>query len=236
MVSRNDKENGKKLTRWTQVLPKEGVACLYGHRRKGKSGTAWWLIEDLHKKGKKIAAFMFPKKAAHLIPKWVKKVYTIADLKKLRGYVVVADEMALHAFARDHQSDSNKELYKLMAVSGQCHQLLILICQHTRQLDVGLAMEPDVMILKQPSLLHIRFARPELKPELQQAFDAFQGARGDKRGFAFVVNYHNGDTGFLRTKLPTFWSEKLSEAYALFEMETLTPKKSKPKKKAPTKA
>ena len=218
--------SGKELKTWEQALPPEGVICVYGHRRKGKTGTAWWLAERLQLK-RKVAAFLFPAKARKLLPKWVKHLSTIDELKKLRGYVVVADEMAIHAFARDHQSDTNKELYKLMAVAAQCHQLLFLIAQHTRQLDVGLAMEPDRLILKQPSLLHIRFARPELRPEIQQAWDKFHSFRGEKRSRAYVVDFHEGRTGFLHTKLPTFWSEELSEAYARYEMETLTQLKGK---------
>jgi len=218
------RKNGEgSLKTWAQALPKEGVVGVYGHRRKGKTATAWWLAERLHGR-RPVAAFMFPAKARRLLPRWVKHVTAIEQLKKLRGYLVVADEMAFRAHAREFQSDTNKELYKLMAVAGQCHQLLLLICQHTRQLDVGLAMEPDMLILKQPSLLHIRFARPELRPEIQQAWDAFQTAKGDKRSWAYVVDFHEGGTGFLRTRLPTFWSQALSEAYARYEMETLTEK------------
>jgi len=113
--------------------------------------------------------------------------------------------------------------------------LLFLITQHTRQLDVGLAMEPDVTVFKQPSLLHIRFARPELKPEVAEAWTRFQSARGDKRAWSFVVDFHEGKKGFLKNKLPTFWSQALSEAYSRYEMESLTKKPKKPKKKKPAK-
>lgn len=216
--------DGKPFKSWGQVIPDSAVVGFYGHRRKGKTATAWWLAEQLHKRGKPVAVFMFPPKAKKLLPKWVKHVTTIGQLKQLRGHLVVADELALRAHARDHQSDTNKELYKLMAVGGQCHQLLFLLCQHSRQLDIGLAMEPDLVIFKEPSLLHIRFARPELKPEIQQAWEAFHEIRGDKRKWAYVVDFHEGRTGFLRTKLPSFWSEELSEAYARYEMEQLTGK------------
>jgi len=218
-----------KIKTWAQVLPKEGVACIYGHRRKGKTATAWWLAEKLAKK-RPVAALMFPKKAKRLLPKEVRHINSIADLKKLKGYLVVADEMAIHANAREHQSDSNKELYKLMAVSAQCHQLLLLICQHTWQLDVGLAMEPDIVVFKQPSLLHIRFARPELKPEVEEAWKAFATARGDKRSWSYVVNFHDGRKGFLRNRLPSFWSQELSEAYALYELNLETQPKKKPRR------
>lgn len=213
------KENGH-LANWKQAIPNPGVVVWYGHRRKGKTAAAWSLAEKGHD-SQPVASFMFPRRARHLLPSWVKHTTTIQEVKKLRGYLVVADEMAIHAHCRDHQSEPNKEITKLLAVAAQAHQLLFLICQHSRQLDVGLVMEPDVIVFKQPSMLHIRFARPELRPEIQQAWDVFQGVTGDPRAWAYVVNFHDGRTGFLKNRLPSFWTEELSEAYALYEMESL---------------
>jgi hypothetical protein len=208
----------KIIRSWLQALPKEGVVGFYGHRRMGKTGTAWSLAEGEMEKGRPVAAYLFPKKARHLLPKSVKHASTAKEMAKLKGYLIVADELAIHANTREFNSDPNKELYKLMAIAAQCHQLLFLICQHTRQLDVGLVMEPDLIVFKKPSLLHIRFARPELRVDVQAAWDAFEKARGDKRAWSYVVDFHDGRTGFLKNKLPSFWSQELSKAYALYEL------------------
>lgn len=224
------KSKQKILRNWKQALPKVGVVGVYGHKRKGKTGMSWWFAETEHNEGRPVAAYLFPSKGRKLLPNWVKHAGNIQQVKKLRGYMIVADEMAIHANAREHQSDGNKEIYKLMAIAAQCDQLLILICQHTRQLDVGLVMDPDIIIFKKPTMLHIRFARPELRLEVQEAFDRFEKARGDERSWAFVVDYHNGHKGFLRTGLPSFWSEKLSKVYSLFEVEALTASSKKAQK------
>lgn len=219
---------------WKQALPKVGVVGLYGLRRYGKTGTAWWLAEKEHSLDRPVATYLFPTKGRKLLPGWVKHVTTISKLKKLRGYMVIVDELAIHANAREFQTDTNKELYKLMAIAAQAHQLLILITQHNRQLDIGLAMESDLVIFKQPSILHIRFSRPELKPEVQEAWDRFEQVNGPikKKGRAFVVDYHHGKKGFLGTQLPTFWSEELSEVFSIYEIDNLTAeKKEKTKKK-----
>jgi hypothetical protein len=216
---KKEKTKDKSIIRsWLEALPKEGVVGFYGHRRKGKTATAWKLAEGSLNKGRHVAAYLFPKKARHLLPKGIKFVDSVKEVAKLKGYLIVADEMAIHANARDFNTDANKEMYKLMAIADQCHQLLFLICQHTRQLDVGLVMEPDLIVFKQPSLLHIRFARPELRVDVQAAWDAFAEAKGNKKAWSYVVDFHDGRTGFLRNKLPTFWSEELSEAYALYEL------------------
>lgn len=221
MVIRKDEKD--EIKNWKQALPNVGVVGVYGLKRKGKSGTAWWLAEKQHEGGRLVASYLFPKKGRKLIPKWVKHVYTIDQLKKLRGYMVIVDELAIHANAREFMSDANREIYKLMAIAAQSQQLIILITQHTKQIDIGLAMESDIVIFKQPSILHIRFARPELKPEVQEAWERFEQVKGDikKKGKAFVMDYHHGRKGFLSTNLPTFWSEELSEAFSIYEIDNL---------------
>lgn len=233
MVNRKAEIVKDEIKNWKQAIPRVGVVGLYGLRRKGKSGTAWWLAEKQHEHGRPIASYLFPKKGRKLVPDWVKHVYTIEQLKKLRGYMVIVDELAIHANAREFQSDANKEIYKLMAIAAQSQQLLVLITQHTRQLDVGLAMEADIVIFKQPSILHIRFSRPELKPEVQEAWERFELVKGEikKKGKAFVMDYHHGRKGFLSTQLPTFWTEDLSEVFSLYEIENLTAEDSKKSRK-----
>lgn len=211
---------------WPEALPSggdEGVVAVYGHRRNGKTGTVYFEVEALHEKDptRTFAAFGFPKarRARKLLPKWMKFVDTLKQLAKLPPRtVVVADELALQAHARDHQQQGNKDWAKLIAVCGQCHHLLFLICQHTRQPDVSLAMDPDIIIMKMPSHLHIRFARPELRQEVQEAWDAFQVCRGDHRSWNFIVDYHNLRKGWLKSGLPSFWSEELSEAYGRWQL------------------
>jgi hypothetical protein len=170
-----------------------------------------------------------------LLPKWVIFVDTIRDLAKKRGCFVVADEMALRAHARDHESRDNKDWAKLMAVARQRHHFLMFICQHSRQPDLALVMDPGIIIMKRPSHLHVRFARPELRPEIERAWLKFRDFRGNKKGKAYVVDYHDLREGFLDTKLPTFWSEELSEVFGEYELAQLLKDSASPaedKKKA----
>ncbi|MEE9325105.1 MAG: hypothetical protein V3U90_06110 [Dehalococcoidia bacterium] len=210
------RKQDKEFPSWLRAIPRDGVIQYYGFRRKGKTRCAWGLAEWMHRKSDRpVVAYKFPKKLRHLLPSWVKFADSTEALERLRGYIIVADEMAREVIARDHQSETNKEWIKLLAIVGQYGHLLISISQHSRQIDVGLVMDPDLVIFKQPSLLHIRFARPELRPEIQEAFDRFAGCKGDPRRWAFIVDFHRGRKGFLRSYTPSFWSEELSTAYAL---------------------
>ena len=201
------------------VLPKSGVLIYLGHRGKGKSALAWWLAEQAHKVKRRVIAYDFTPAARAALPKWVKHCKTLAELSKAPSSVVVVDEAALKANARRSQSANNVEWTRLVAIARHKDHLLMFIGQHGRQIDVSLVTDADMVLMKEPSLLHLRFARPELKPELDQAWEMFQKAKGDKRKKTFVVSYHTGATGFLSNGLPTFWSERLSKAFAAVELE-----------------
>lgn len=204
---------------WRQALPQEGVVVWAGHRRTGKTRSAWGMAETLHGAGRPVLAYRFPKRLRRILPRWVRHAESLEALKRLRGYVIVADEMAHQAHAREHSTTENREWAKMLATVAQSHHLLLAIYQHSRQMDPALAMDGDLMIFKQPSMLHIRFARPELRPEIQEAVDRFQAVKRDPREWAFVVDWHRGKKGFVRCPSPSFWSEELSTAYALALVE-----------------
>ena len=203
---------------WRAALPKEGVVVATGHRRKGKSRDVWGMVEALHdSKGIPVVCYRFPKRLRRLLPDWVKHAGTLRDLQVPVPHIVVADEMARQAHARDHATTENREWTALMAIVAQYHHLMFCIYQHSRQMDVELAMDGDLMMFKPPSELHVRFGRPELRPEIQEAIDLFRAVkRGDPRGWVYFVDWHDGKRGFVRGPRPaSFWTEELSTAYAL---------------------
>ena len=213
----NHQPKPKRIASWS-CLPKTGVVLVFGHRGEGKSALAWWLADEAHKQGRQVAAFALSDQAKTALPKWVRHVETHQEVAKLKPCLVVADEAAFKVHARRAQSEANVEWTRLVAISRHKGHLLLFVGQHARQLDVGLVADADLVVMKRPSLLHLRFARPELRPELEMAYERFAKARGDKRAWSFVVDYHTGRVGFLRNGLPRFWSDKLSKAFAVVEL------------------
>jgi hypothetical protein len=71
--------------------------------------------------------------------------------------------------------------------------------------------------MKRPSQLHLRFARPELRPELEEAWGRFRKIRNPQR-WSYVVDYLNGRKGWLTNGLPSFWSDELSRAFASVDL------------------
>lgn len=230
---------------WDQALPEVGIVGAFGFRRTGKTATLWQIVERQANQGRQ-AVGLYPEYLIHkylqvprtrkpLIPRHIKLVSRLDELKEYSGAVVFADEMSLRAHAREHASSANVEWIKFGAIGAQYGQLLLHASQHTRQLDVGMVMDVDRLIIKKPSLMHIRFSRPELRGELQAAYDRFQEQAKkrrfkDPRGWAYVWDAHEGQVGFIKTGLPTFWTQELSTIFT--HMETDSPAVDVPEEEA----
>jgi hypothetical protein len=199
------------------ALPKSGLILITGFRGTGKTALAWRLAEQGHDKGREIAAFDFTPAAKRALPSWVKHVATVRQVGGLRPSLLVVDEAALKVHARRHQSSENVAWTRLLAVARHKGHLVFLITQHQRQVDVGLVADAEMVIMKRPSQLHLRFARPELRQELEEAWEHFRKIRNPQR-WSYVVDYLNGRKGWLTNGLPTFWSDELSRAFASVDL------------------
>ena len=216
----------KKITGWAQALPDVGIVAITGTIGEGKSALAWTLADQAHQRGRAVAAFDFTEGARKALPRWVDHLETVdavATFKPRRGHklpaVLVMDEAALKANARRSMSTDNLEWVKLSAIARHKEILVLFISQNNRQGDSGIIMEAQTVLMKRPTELHTRFSRPELRQEVQEAFEGFAKA-SDKEGrkWTYVVDYRRGKRGWLRNTLPSWWSEKISRAFAAVDL------------------
>ena len=197
-------------------MPTVGVLVVTGHRGEGKSALAWWLAEALRGKAKKkIAALGIPKAAQTSLPKRIVHVETVEQISDMKPHIVVVDEAAIVANSRTAMKAANQLWLQLIAVCRHKGHLLSFINQHNRQLDVQILMDADFVLMKRPTLLHLKFCRPEFKVELQQAYDLFNDMRpsATKRK-VFVVDYHTGSAKMLPAQMPKWWNDRVSKAYS----------------------
>jgi len=204
-----------KVLSWKDI-PSNGLIIIEGQRGEGKTSLAWYLAElkRIEKRGKRVIAFGMPPQAKKALPKWITHMNTLEEVSTAKPSIIIIDEAAFIANSRRAMQESNIEWLQLIAICRHKDHLLIFVSQHNRQLDVQILADADLVIMKKPSLLHLRFTRPEFKPELEHAYEEFQVIKGDTRKFAYLVDYHNGNAKMLKCKLPKFWSERISKAYA----------------------
>ena len=197
-------------------MPSTGVLIITGHRGEGKSALAWWLAENLRSQHrKKIAALGIPDEAQKAMPKRITHVETVEQIADMKPHIIVVDEASIVANARSAMKTANLLWLKLIAVCRHKGHLLLFINQHNRQLDVQIMMDADFVLMKRPTLLHLKFSRPEFKEELQQAYEIFADmtAMGSKKK-VYVVDFHTGNKKMLPANMPKWWNEKVSKSYS----------------------
>ena len=222
MVSKKTKTISKrtKKTSWKKI-PTQGLVIINGHRGEGKSALGWWIAQEMHKRTKKqVATFGLAMAARKLFPKrgigrgGINHVTTVDKVNRMKPSIIIVDEAAFIAGSRDDMSSTNKEWLKLIAICRHKDHLLIFIHQQSRQLDVQIMMDADLVLMKRPTQLHIREARPSFAPEIQEAYDLFNRMRGDTKKKVYVVDYHYGAKAMLPAYMPTWWNSKVSKAYS----------------------
>ena len=202
-------------------LPSQGIIVVTGARGEGKSALAWWLAQTMQPKVKKqVVALNVPKVAQSAFPKkgfgrgGIRYIDEIEDIENLKPSIIVIDEAIFVLNARRAMSDNNLMWMELAAVCRHKGHLLIFICQNTRQIDIQLLAEADYVIMKRPTIQHLRTCRKEFEPELQQAWERFNEMRTNTKKKAYVVDYANANGAMLTASMPTWWNNKVSKAYA----------------------
>jgi len=206
-----------KPVRWTSI-PKVGSVYIMGHRGQGKSALAWYIADTYRKQAgypNGVAAYSFPPEATKALPKWIVHVDSPSALSTLkRPHIVVIDESVFHVNSRRSQSGDNLDFTKLLAVIRHKGHLLCFISQTSRQVDIQVIEGFDLVLMKAPSLLQVRSARAELRPEIEEAYHLFSEMRGDTRKKVFMFDPHKGGKAMLPASMPSWWTQKVSKAYS----------------------
>ena len=210
-------ERKLKPVRWSSV-PKVGSIYIMGHRGQGKSALAWHIADTHRKKSgypRRVAAYCFPPAAARALPKWITHIDTTSAVSALKKpHIIVIDESGFHVNSRRSQSSDNLDFTKLLAVIRHKGHLLVFIRQTSRQVDIQVIEGYDLVLMKAPSLLQVRSARAELRPEIEEAYGLFSEMRGDTRKKVYMFDPHKGGRAMLPASMPSWWTQKVSKAYS----------------------
>lgn len=210
--------NTGQLKSWHSILPRVGTAVIVGYLGKGKSALAWALADLAHNSKREVYVLGMPKKTQKYAPKWAKHV---KDFRKIpKGAFVLVDEAALRFSCRRSQSDNNVALGGLNALARQRDQLILFVAHTSRMLEIEAVLDCKLLIYRKPSMAHIMFERRELAPWTQEARTAIMSQKQPIK-WAYVIDLEDGRKGLLKCKLPPFWSEDLSKAWAELDVEEL---------------
>lgn len=199
---------------WADLLPLPSCAVLTGFRGQGKSALGYYLLDGLAEaQGATAYVVGLPRERWGLLPDTIHAVETLGAVP--RRAVVFLDEASLTMHAREWGDRSHVQMDKLMSLSRQRDQTLILATHHTRKLDVSLITDTGLLLCKKPSKLQSRLDRPEVRSFIMEAWEAFQKVPKDRdsREFTYCFNFLTDWAGLMENALPYFWSEDLSRAF-----------------------
>jgi hypothetical protein len=206
---------------WKSAIPYKGVVIILGFRGQGKSALAWYIMEQCRTfKGKVRPVYVLgmPKAKRRYAPKWVKHVDSFKNIPK--HAVILVDEAALRFPARRSQSDENIAVAGLNALSRQRDQLIIFVAHTARLLELEAIMDCNVIIYRKPSAAYLKFERRETM-EWTTTARAQILSKGNPLHWAYVIDLEDDRRGLLRCRLPNFWSEDLSKAWADLDVDAL---------------
>ena len=211
------RERGRRAITWHN-MPKDGVLLLTGFRGEGKTALAWWLVDTLRQvKGypRQVVAYGLHPDALAALPKWARNsASSPAEVSALtKPSMIVVDEAVFSANARRSMSEENIDWMKLFAIVRHKGHLLIFIAQTSRQVDIQLIDQADLILLKKPSMMQVKTARTELKAQVKEAL-ALLDQKRDSKAWVYVYDPKTDAGKLLPSAIPTWWTERLSKAYS----------------------
>ena len=101
-----------------------------------------------------------------------------------------------------------------MNLSRQRGWSLIFVTQDSRQLDVNILSQADVIAVKGVNEIGREFERRELRQFTDRAAAAFATIQGDRRPWTWVYSTKTGFSGLVRHESASYWRPALSNALA----------------------
>jgi len=198
-------------SKWREVIKHPAIVVVLGGKGAGKSAVSYWVLEDFRYS---LSPYVvgFPEKSKGLLPEWIGIEQRLEDVPGRS--ISIVDEAYLSYHSREWRKTENRDICKLLNRSRQQDKTVIFIAQLGRQLDIDIVSSADVLIFKNPGMLQPQFDRPEFRNLLLEAKQAFQSVKGNIQRWSYAYSQKANFTGLIENDLPTFWSPKLSNAYA----------------------
>lgn len=196
---------------WRRVIVHPSVVLILGKRGSGKSVLGYRLLE-LFRYGLTPYVLGLPKQAHRLLPEWIGHVSSLEDVPARS--IVLVDEAYLRFHSRESLAATSRLMCRILNLSRQRQQTLVFVSQEARQVDRNIASSTSVVVFKDLAMLQPQFDRAELNKLAARAGQAFQAVKGDRKTWSYVYSPDADFQGLMENCLPSFWSGRLSRAFA----------------------
>lgn len=214
--------NAIEAGKWLSIVKHPCVVVILGKRGSGKSALAYRLIEHMRWVSRTFVVGL-PSSAHKSLPDWIEVQPELENVPP--DSIIIVDESYIKYHARSGMTSQAKELSQILNLSRQRGQTLIFVSQESRQVDRNILSAADAVIFKEPGLFQGKLDRHELLDLVTQATQAFQSITANRKKWSFVFTQERGCVGLIENSTPSFWSEKLSRAFASTEVCQVRPAK-----------
>lgn len=199
---------------WLDIIPEVGekgvVITVSGGQGSGKTGLGYYLLTLAEERDMNAYSYGVPKEKAHILPDGIERVRCEPQNLPQESFILI-DESWIDFFAQQHGSSKNMEMGKMISLARQRKQVMIFVSHVLAKLNVNVVREVNTLVFKKPSILHMKFERPEIKDLTETAYDKLEDEEEyQKLSYVFSEDFE----GVMSNPLPDFWSEELSAIYA----------------------
>jgi len=205
---------------WEKILQHPRIFLITGHKGMGKSCMGYALLEYYAKKYG-LKAFLvntkgrpIPPEKLKLLPDWITVVNDPMEIPS--NSVALFDEVYQKYHARTTYSATSTIHDQVVELSRQKNQTLIYVAQQASKIDRNIVGAVDVLCIKKPTLLRVRYERDELHEFSEKAKKYFSKVSKLDNPARYVYIYDlTTDSEYFKTiSPPSFWSKELSMFYA----------------------
>ena len=199
-------------SKWLEIIPHPSVVLILGRRGSGKSALSHRLLELSRFRSLPFVLGM-PQQALKDLPEWL-GVVNSPDEAPVDSTLLV-DEAHIRFNARDSQKQMSREISWIINLSRQKQQTLIFVSQQARTIDKNIASTADVLIIKEPEPLQVKFERREINEIVKLAAEKFHIIKKDKTKWSLVYSPARNFSDMLTNELASYWNDRLSRVSAL---------------------
>jgi len=196
------------------ILGWPSVSLITGRRGSGKTALGCLVLQEAHERGMGAYLMGLPQPKWKLLPEYINPTRNIGEVQD--NSAVMLDESFLYLYARDHPKRFNKFISQLIGITRQKNWMLLFISHTLRKLDIGAILDADNLVVRQPSWLHVRYERQEVRELIEPAFKFFKRVSEPVK-YAYI--YTSKPPIAVKIPLPEFWSEELSKAFSGITVE-----------------
>jgi len=193
------------------------VTTVLGQRGSGKSAFSMRLMQHMETAdNRKENAFYVLKWPEHIqLPKWLQKVEQMSLI--LPNSRVLIDDAARILDSRKSLSTANIQITEQMIISRHNDHSLVINLPYSNWLDRRAIQITDVLVIKQQSLLQMKFERPFMK-DLYEEIKRYFPKNEDNRHKAYI--YSDLFTGLVHFQKPSWFTTQISKAWRTIETTT----------------